>query len=112
MQLQGGFLCRRFRLSFPAFEAPPWLLKAFIVLVIAGFPVTLLIGWFAAPRVQVDDAAPGSISNREMVLLSLLGGVPAAFSRRVRLCHRPFTAGCETGRERGSAGLHRRVAPS
>lgn len=71
----GWLLVQALSIVVPAFEAPAWMLKAFIVLVIAGFPVTLLIGWFAAPRAQIDETAPGVISNREMVLLSLLGGV-------------------------------------
>jgi TolB-like protein/tetratricopeptide (TPR) repeat protein len=30
---------------FPAFEAPPWVMKVFIALVAAGFPIALILAW-------------------------------------------------------------------
>ena len=30
---------------FPAFEAPAWVMKAFIALVAAGFPIALVVAW-------------------------------------------------------------------
>src|SRR5881392_115658 len=30
---------------FPAFDAPPWVMKIFIIVVIFGFPVTLIFSW-------------------------------------------------------------------
>src|SRR6266496_2698448 len=29
----------------PAFDAPPWVMKIFIIVVIFGFPVTLIFSW-------------------------------------------------------------------
>src|SRR5205809_5230244 len=30
---------------FPAFDAPPWVMKIFIIVIIFGFPVTLIFSW-------------------------------------------------------------------
>src|SRR2546423_11002451 len=30
---------------FPTFEAPPWVMKVFVVIVVAGFGVALVIAW-------------------------------------------------------------------
>src|SRR5450755_1680234 len=30
---------------FPTFEAPPWIMKVFVALVVLGFPVALLLAW-------------------------------------------------------------------
>src|SRR5437588_8666186 len=30
---------------FPAFEAPPWVMKVFVTIVAAGFPIALVIAW-------------------------------------------------------------------
>src|SRR3954447_24035811 len=30
---------------FPTYEAPPWVMKVFIALVAAGFPIALVIAW-------------------------------------------------------------------
>lgn len=71
----GWLLVQAGSIVIPAFDAPPWTLKAFIVLVLAGFPLALVIGWFAAPRIPLEATAAQGISHREMVLLSLLGAV-------------------------------------
>src|SRR5207244_6234303 len=30
---------------FPAFDAPPWVMKIFIIVIILGFPVALIFSW-------------------------------------------------------------------
>src|SRR5437764_11476720 len=30
---------------FPTFEAPPWVMKVFVTIVAAGFPIALVIAW-------------------------------------------------------------------
>src|SRR5204862_4981191 len=30
---------------FPAFDAPPWVIKIFIIVIIFGFPVALIFSW-------------------------------------------------------------------
>ena len=49
-------------IAFPAFDAPPWALRVFILLVMLGFPITLVMTWIfdVTPEgVQVDARAPG-----------------------------------------------------
>jgi TolB-like protein/tetratricopeptide (TPR) repeat protein len=71
----GWLLVQAGSIVIPAFDAPAWTLQAFIVLVVAGFPLALVVGWFAAPRVRLEASGADGVSNREMVLLSLLGAV-------------------------------------
>src|SRR6059058_2928160 len=30
---------------FPAFEAPPWVMRIFIIVIVLGFPVALVFSW-------------------------------------------------------------------
>jgi 4-hydroxybenzoate polyprenyltransferase len=30
---------------FPTFEAPPWVMKVFVVVIVLGFPVALILAW-------------------------------------------------------------------
>jgi hypothetical protein len=32
-------------IGFPTFEAPPWALRVFILVVLLGFPISLLFAW-------------------------------------------------------------------
>jgi len=41
----GWLLLQLASILFPAFEAPAWVMKAFIALVAAGFPIALLLAW-------------------------------------------------------------------
>lgn len=50
-------------IAFPAFDAPPWVLRVFILLSLLGFPVTLVMAWvFDATRhgVKFDPDVRGS----------------------------------------------------
>ena len=73
----GWLLVQGASIVIPAFDAPGWTLKAFIILVVVGFPVALVIGWFAAPCgcTSPIPTSAAAWSNREMVLLALLGAV-------------------------------------
>lgn len=58
----GWALVQAASIALPAFGAPPWSLRAFIALAIAGFPLALAIAWVAAPhphtrKGQVSPAA-------------------------------------------------------
>jgi TolB-like protein/Tfp pilus assembly protein PilF len=41
----GWLLIQAASIFFPAFEAPPWVMKVFLVVVAAGFPIALVIAW-------------------------------------------------------------------
>lgn len=71
----GWLLVQVASIVFPAFAAPVWALRAFIVAVVAGFPAALSIAWFAAPERQAAEAKASGMSQREVVLLVLLGVV-------------------------------------
>ena len=50
-------------IGFPAFDAPPWALRVFILVALLGFPVTLVMAWVfeSTPEgLQVDAAATGT----------------------------------------------------
>src|SRR5688572_24489726 len=42
-------------IGFPAFDAPPWVLRVFILVALLGFPVTLVMAW-------VFDATPEGVT--------------------------------------------------
>src|SRR4249919_1000299 len=50
-------------IGFPAFDAPPWALRVFILVALLGFPVTLVMAWVfeATPEgVHLDPVRAGS----------------------------------------------------
>lgn len=50
-------------IGFPAFEAPPWALRVFILVALLGFPVAVVLAWVleATPEgVQVDPVRAGT----------------------------------------------------
>ena len=53
-------------IAFPAFEAPPWALRAFILVAMLGFPIALLMAWAfeSTPEGLKRDAAP--IGNKRV----------------------------------------------
>lgn len=71
----GWILVQGAAIIFPAFDAPAWVLRAFIIAVVAGFPLALTVAWFATPHSDAIDETTGGISHREIVLLALLGAV-------------------------------------
>jgi TolB-like protein len=71
----GWVLVQGAAIIFPAFDAPAWALRAFIIAVLVGFPAALTVAWFATPHSDAIDEKTGGISHREIVLLALLGVV-------------------------------------
>ncbi|MGH8030138.1 MAG: tetratricopeptide repeat protein [Arenimonas sp.] len=67
-------------IAFPAFEAPPWALRVFIVLVMLGFPAALLLAWAfeSTPEGLQRDAS--TIGNKRMFAIgAALGGLALAW---------------------------------
>ena len=55
---------------FPAFEAPAWVMKAFIALVAAGFPIALVVAWafeLTPEGIQRTDGISSSEAKRPKV---------------------------------------------
>jgi len=64
-------------IGFPAFDAPPWALRIFILVALLGFPVTLVMAWVfeATPEgIRVDPARGGT---RRMVAVAVVLAVLA-----------------------------------
>jgi TolB-like protein len=50
-------------IGFPAFDAPPWVLRVFILVVMLGFPAVLVMTWafqMTPQGVKADTAGPGT----------------------------------------------------
>jgi len=57
-------------IGFPAFDAPAWVLRVFILVLLLGFPVALVMAWVfdvTHEGVKVEPAAPGT---RRMIAFS------------------------------------------
>ncbi len=71
---------------FPTFEAPLWVMKVFVAIIILGFPLALILAWAfeLTPEgiKRAEDALPnGSItprSGRKLVAITVVVGVIAA----------------------------------
>ena len=59
-------------IGFPTFEAPPWALRVFILVVLLGFPIALLFAWafeVTPEGLKVDSAQRG---NKRFVLVTVV----------------------------------------
>jgi TolB-like protein len=67
-------------IAFPAFDAPPWVLRVFILVALLGFPVALVMAWVfdVTPEgLRVEPKAPGT---RRMLGVALgLAGLAVAW---------------------------------
>ena len=50
-------------IGFPAFDAPPWALRVFILVAMLGFPVSLVFAWMFDVTPEGVKAEPGSRGN-------------------------------------------------
>ena len=49
----------------PAFDAPPWVMKIFIIVIILGFPVALIFSWAFEITPKESSSNPrSSLANR------------------------------------------------
>src|SRR6187455_1871292 len=58
-------------IGFPTFQAPPWALRVFILVVLLGFPISLLFAWafdVTPEGVRVEGAATG---NKRFLLVAV-----------------------------------------
>jgi TolB-like protein len=59
-------------IGFPAFDAPPWALRVFILVLLLGFPISLLFAWafdVTPEGVKADRAAQG---NKRFLLVTVV----------------------------------------
>jgi len=58
-------------IGFPTFEAPPWALRAFILVVLLGFPIALLFAWAFEVTPEGVRADPIQRGNKRFVLVTV-----------------------------------------
>jgi TolB-like protein len=67
-------------IAFPAFEAPPWALRVFILLAMLGFPVALLMAWaFQATPEGLQREASTTGNKRMLAIGAGLGALALAW---------------------------------
>jgi len=62
-------------IAFPAFEAPPWALRVFILMLALGFPLTLMLAWVLELTADGVRVEPAPLGNKR---LSGIAGLLAA----------------------------------
>src|SRR6516162_7500786 len=71
---------------FPTFEAPPWVMKAFVAVVVLGFPIALVCSWAfeITPEgiVRESEVEPGKsirrTTGRKIVAITVVLAIIAA----------------------------------
>ncbi|MGZ6023015.1 MAG: hypothetical protein ACXWLQ_10515 [Rhizomicrobium sp.] len=61
-------------IALPTFDAPVWALRAIIIFVLMGFPITIVAAWFAAPHLFGDEHHASRLSRAHAVL-ALFGAI-------------------------------------
>src|SRR5438876_941510 len=104
---------------FPAFDAPPWVMKIFIIVIIFGFPVALIVSWafeITPEGIKLESEIESSKSikrrtGRKIVAVTIALAVVAAglfvyqMVERDRWARRSDVEPAEEGRP-GGASLH------
>src|SRR3954463_2324625 len=71
-----GFIIQIASAAFPAWELPHWSLRLVIVLLLAGFPIALILAWaydVTRQGIQVTAATPGTHRRRNVIALIVAG---------------------------------------
>src|SRR5881397_3529925 len=74
--IAAGFIIQIGSAVFPAWELPNWTLRLVVVLLLAGFPVALILAWAydVTPQgIQVTKAPPGVHRRRNIITLIIAG---------------------------------------
>src|SRR5436190_8555346 len=77
-------------IGFPAFDAPPWALRIFILVALLGFPVTVVMAWVleATPDgVQLDPVRKGT--KRIVAIAVVLSALAIAWYFKGQPAYRP-----------------------
>src|SRR5213595_3671050 len=76
--IAAGFIIQIGSAVFPAWELPNWTLRLVIVLLLAGFPVALILAWAydVTPQgIQATPKVPGGHRRRNIILLVAAGAI-------------------------------------
>lgn len=57
-------------IGFPAFDAPPWVLRIFILVIFLGFPISLVFAWAFDVTPEGLKAEPGIRSSKSFLLIA------------------------------------------
>src|SRR5881392_2173576 len=79
--IAAGFIIQIGSAVFPAWELPNWTLRLVVVLLLAGFPVALILAWAydVTPQgIQATPAPPGTHRRRNIIALTAIGVVVSA----------------------------------
>src|SRR5947208_2707855 len=74
--IAAGFIIQIGWAVFPAWELPNWTLRLVIVLLLAGFPIALILAWAydVTPQgIQATPAPPGTHRRRNVIALTAIG---------------------------------------
>ena len=74
--IAAGFIIQIGSAVFPAWELPNWALRLVVVLLLAGFPVALILAWAydVTPQgIQATPAPPGTHRRRNVIALIAIG---------------------------------------
>jgi len=74
--IAAGFIIQIGSAVFPAWELPNWTLSLVVVLLLAGFPVALILAWAydVTPQgIQATPAQPGTHRRRNIITLAATG---------------------------------------
>src|SRR5260370_8643554 len=74
--IAAGFIIQIGSAVFPAWEVPTWTLRLVVVLLLAGFPVALILAWAydVTPQgIQATPASPGTHRRRNILALTAIG---------------------------------------
>src|SRR6266700_964161 len=74
--IAAGFIIQIGSAVFPAWNLPNWTLRLVVVLLLAGFPVALILAWAydVTPQgIQATPAPPGTHRRRNIVALTAIG---------------------------------------
>jgi len=74
--IAAGFIIQIGSAVFPAWELPNWTLRLVVVLLLAGFPVALILAWAydVTPQgIQATPAPPGTHRRRNVIALTAIG---------------------------------------
>ena len=58
-------------IGFPTFEAPPWALRVFILVVLLGFPISLLFAWAFDVTPEGVKAESASTGNKRFLAVAV-----------------------------------------
>jgi TolB-like protein/Tfp pilus assembly protein PilF len=80
-------------IGFPAFDAPPWALRVFILVALLGFPLALILAW----AVEIDEAGGirleiAPVGNKRMATIA---AVLAALAIGWYIVERPHATGAD-----------------